>query len=200
MTRPHGAAFASLNDELDASYRARLALRKPWLEARQDVRFSDFNADVVIRSFQRSAEVADGGRRGPISESVLPDGVTPVVAPAGARQLPALTQLIERLTTSRVAGVESLRDAELSTLTAAQTQLDSAVATYKAARDGYNAALATERGIRDEHRLAVDAMMGTVRSLFPGDTARQDVVFPDVSVSSGKDAEDTDSDPVPGTD
>lgn len=199
-TREQGTAFKVLNDELDAAYTSRIALRRPWLAARQDVRFGDYNADVAIRSFQRVTEVADGGRRGPLSQALLPDGVSPVVAPSGAGQLPALVSLIDRVTNSRAAGVDAVRDAELPKLTAARTQLEAAVAAYKSARDAYNAAFSAERAIRDEHRLAVDALMGTVRSRFPGDKQRQDVIFPDVAVSSGSDGgedTDTDSDPVP---
>lgn len=196
-TREQGTAFKVLNDELDAAYNTRIALRKPWLEARQDVRFCDYNADVVLRAFQHSAEIADGSRVGPISKSVLPDGVTPVIAPAGARQLPALDEVIRLLNASRVEGIGPFRDAELPKLTAARTQLEAAVTAYNTARDAYNTAFATERGIRDDHRLAVDAMMGTVRSLFPGDTQRQDIIFPEKAVTSGEDDEATDTDPVP---
>lgn len=193
-TRPHGAAFKSLNDELDNQYKARVALRKPWLEARQDVRFADWNADQAVRGYQRAVEIADGGRRGPLSAALLADGITPAVAPSGAAQLPALQKVIDTLTHSRASGVDAVRSAELPKLEAARTQLETAITSYQGAREAYNAAFAAERAIRDEHRLAVEALMGTVRSLLPGDRDLQDIIFPEVSVSRGSSGDDTDSD------
>jgi hypothetical protein len=195
-TRAHATAFKALNDELHAQLERRRALRKPWLEARQDVRFADWNGDQVIRAYQRAAEIADGGRRGPISQATLPDGISPVVAPSGSRQLPALVALIKRLKNARVEGIDAFRDAELPKLEAARTQLETAIAAYQAARTAYNEAFAVEKAMRDEHRLAVDALMGAVRAAFPGDKALQNVIFPDATVSRGvgDDADDDDDD------
>lgn len=197
-TRPQGVAFKSLNDELDVQYQARLALRKPWIEARQDVRFCDYNADQVIRAFQRATEIADRGRRGTLSKALFPEGVSPVVGPAGAAQLPALDSLIDRFKKSRVEGIDAHRAAELPKLEAAQAQLSTAVEAYKTARKAYLDAFGTERAIRDEHRLAVTALMGAVTQAFPGDKALQDIIFPDSSVTNGLDADDdADTDPAP---
>ncbi len=191
-TQPHAEGFQTLNDQLYAQHNIRVALRKPWLEARQDVRFGDYNADSVIRSYQAAAKIADGGRVGPISKAVLRDGVSKVVAPAGARQLPALEEVISDLNNARVEGIEAFRDAQLPTLEGARTRLDTAVTTYQDARKAYLDAFAVEKALRDEHRLAVDAMMGTVRSLFPGDKRTQDIIFPDVTVTRGIDDADDD--------
>jgi hypothetical protein len=194
-TRPHSEGFKALNDALEAQYRLRLGLRKPWLEARQDVRFGDINADDVIRSYQSAAHIADGGRRGAISKAVLSEGSTPVTAPSGARQLPALIDVIRDLDNARVEGIDAFRTAERPKLEAARLQLQTAVDTYQSARAAYHDAFAIEKGLRDEHRLAVDAMMGTVRHAFPGDKRRQDAVFPDATVTRGIDKEDnTDTD------
>ena len=200
-TRPHSATFKALNDELDAQFKARIALRKPWIEARQDVRFCDYDAEQVIRTLQRVLEIADGSRRGPLSKDIFPDGITPVIAPAGAAQLPALVGLIDRFTKSRVAGIDAVRTAELPKLDAARTRLDTAAQAYKAARDAYLDAFGTEKAIRDEHRLAVTSLMGTVRALHPGDKQRQDVIFPESTTGSpagaaDDDTDDADTDPV----
>lgn len=61
--------------------------------------------------------------------------------------------------------------------------LETAVHAYQAARKAYNDAFAVERAIRDEPRLAVEALMGVVRSVPPGDEKLQDVVFTDLAVS-----------------
>lgn len=195
-TRPYAEEFRRLNDELHAQLQTRLSLRKPWLEARQDVRFGDWNGDQTLRTFLRAAEIADGGRRGPITQAVLPDGITAAVVPAGAQQLPALGAVIQRLKNARVEGIEALRESELPKLEAAYTQLETAVHAYEAARKAYLDAFAVEKAMRDEHRLAVDALMGVVRTAFPGNRTVQDIIFPDSGVSRGirEDDEDDDDD------
>jgi len=189
-TKPHAVAFKQLNDELDAQHKTRVALRKAWLEARQDVRFADYNVDMVLRAYRASAKIADGGRIGPISKATLPKGVTVVTAPSGASQLPALNEVVRDLVNARVEGVEAFRAAELPKLEAARTEIETAVAGYQSARDAYFAAFAVERAMRDEHRLAVTAMKGTVASLFPDDKRIQSVIFPDSTVTRGTASDD----------
>lgn len=185
-TLPLVPDFKALNDGLRAQYDARIALRIPWLEARQDVRFEDLNTDETLRIYQASAKIADGGRVGPISKAVLRDGVTVALAPSGASQLPALNQVIDDLRNARVEGIDAFRDAEMPKLEAQRDKLEAAVTRYQSSRDAYYNAFAIEKGMRDEHRLAVDALMGSVRAAYPGDKRRQDTIFPDSFVASGR--------------
>lgn len=185
-TLPLVPDFKALNDGLRAQYDARVALRIPWLEARQDVRFEDLNTDEVLRIYQATAKIADGGRVGPISKAVLRGGVTVALAPSGASQLPALNQVIDDLRNARVEGIDAFRDVEMPKLEAQRDKLETAVTTYQSARDAYYNAFAIEKGMRDEHRLAVDALMGSVRAAYPGDKRRQDTIFPDSFVASGR--------------
>jgi hypothetical protein len=195
-TRPLADPFAALNGELEGKYDARRKLRRPLLEARQDLRFADYDAEQAIRLFVREAEIADGGRRGLLTVALVPRGVTPLVAPFGPKQVQPLAELIERLENSRVEGADALRAAELPKLQAARTALETAVEAYDAARKAYLAAFAEELAVRDDHRLAVDKLMGQVRATFPGDRVKQDLIVPDVQVSRGR-AEDPDDDDDP---
>ncbi len=192
-TRPLAEPFAAVNAELEAKYEARRKLRRPLLEARQDLRFAEHDAEQAIRRFSREVEIADGGRRGPLAQALIPDGITPLIAPFGAKQLELLRGLVERVEKSRAPGVDGVRTEELPKLKAALTALETAVDAYESARRAYLAAFGDELAVRDEHRLAVERLMGQVRAIFPGDRKRQDLVFPDVEVSSGH-AEDDASD------
>lgn len=185
-TRSLAKQLQKHNDELADAFQRREQLHRPWLEARQDVRFCDYNADEALRVFKAKLGVADGGRRGALSQAIFPDGVMAVVGPSGAAQLPVLTALIERVKNARQSGIDPVRDEELPKLEAAEDALKKAVAAYQVARDAYHAAFAKEQALRDEHRLAVTAIMGTVQSLFPADKRRQDVIFPEPSVASPK--------------
>lgn len=199
-TRPFADPFKEINDRLAAQYKVRVDLRGPWLVARQRVRFQDLNVDELLRSYQAAAKIADGGRVGPISKAVLRGGVTVAIAPSGASQLPALNQVIDDLVNARVEGIEAFRAVELPKLEAARTALETAVTEFQTARDAYYSAFAVEKGMRDEHRLAIDALMGAVRNVFPGDRRRQDTVFPEASVARGKVAEDEADDDNDGSD
>lgn len=184
-TLPYASGFKALNDGLRVQYDARVALRIPWLEARQDVRFENLNTDDHLRMLQAAAKIADGGRIGPISKAVFRDGLTVAIAPAGASQLPALNQVIDDLRNARVEGIDAFRDAEMPKLEAQRDKLETAVTAYQSARDAYNNAFAVEKGMRDEHRLAVDSLMGAVREAYPGDKRRQNIIFPDNVVARG---------------
>lgn len=155
----------------------------------------------MIRTLQRIVEIADGGRRGPLSKDVFPDGISLVIAPAGAAHLPKLVGLIDRMTRSLAAGVEAVRTAELPKLEAARTQLDTPAQAYTAARDAYLAAFGAEKATRDEHPLTVTSPMGTVRALFPRRSPAPGRHFPESSTGSPAsadedDADDGDTDPV----
>lgn len=180
--------FEQLQGELEQAHEARRALRKPLVKARVGLRLASYLTDQAIRTCSRAAEVADGNRRGPIHEIVFPRGLTPVVVPVGARQVPPTEKLIERLSTSKHPGVAALAAEQKPKLDAALAQLQAAAAAHLAARKAHDAAFQEEVALRDEHRRHIDRLMGHVRAAFPGDRTRQDLVFPEVDEDSAPDA------------
>ncbi len=58
-TQALAGPFTTLNEELRTKYEARRGLRRPLLEARQDLRFADYDVDQAIRMFERETEIAD---------------------------------------------------------------------------------------------------------------------------------------------
>lgn len=198
-TSGYAPSFESLNEELDASYTSRQAKRKPLVKARVALRFANYEVDQLIRSAARAAEIADGGRRGPIFQATFPEGVGPVVAPDGARQIPPTAALVDRITRSRVASIDPYRAEWLPKLQAGLAKLQAAAAAYDAARKDYLAAFADELALRQDHLLAVDRLIGLVRAAFPHDRARQDLVFP--AVEEGDDVASAEGDgPAPSPD
>lgn len=179
-------AFDALNDELDAAYALRQAKRKPLVKTRVALRFANYVTDQAIRSASRAAEIADGGRRGPIHEAGFPEGLSPVVAPNLARQIPPTVDLMDRITRSRLAVIEPYRTEWLPKLDAPLGNLKAAATAHDTARKEYLGAFADEIALREDHLHAVDRMIGLVRAAFPGDRTRQDLVFP--AVDEGEDA------------
>ena len=177
-TRGLAPAFAAKNDALDAAVAGRHLLRKPLAEARAAMRFTDFQADQQIRVFSRAIEIADGGRRGPLFEAIFPRGLSPVVAPRGGRQIVPTRALIEALERCTLAGAEALRTEWKPRLEAALAALVEADARVSAADANLQDAFRRERALREDHARAVDVLIGAVRSAFPRDPARQNVVFP----------------------
>lgn len=177
-TKGYVASFQQLNDELDAAHTTRRAARKPLLEKRAAFRFAHHNADQTIRMVHRAAEIADGGRRGPLSEAIFPDGLGPVVAPFGTRQIKPTEALIDRLTRCKLPAADAFRTEWKPKLDAALTALSTTAKDLQSARDAYLDAFKAEVALRDEHYLAIDKLMGLVRAAFPRDRARQDLVFP----------------------
>lgn len=191
--------FAAVNDDLAHAQEARRARRTPLVKARVAIRSGNFKVDTTIRSAAKAAEIADGGRRGPIFKAAFPDGVAAVVAPVGARQIPPTEALIDRIQKSKVPGMDAYRDAWVPKLEADLGGLKNADQAHKDAHKAYVGAFGTELALRQEHFLAVDKIAGAVRAAFPGDKAKQDLVFPVVDEAEGNGGEEpAPSDPADG--
>jgi len=177
-------SFEALNSSLDSAHTTRRALRKPLLEKRAAFRFAHYDTDQTIRSFFRAVEIADGGRRGgPLSTALFSQGLGPVVAPYGTRQIEPTEDLINRLKLCKLPGSAELIATWLPKLEASLAKLKSAAAALSHARDAYVDAFKQELALRNEHFHTIDKLMGLVRAAFPADRARQDLVFPAVDTS-----------------
>jgi hypothetical protein len=194
-TAPFAAPFIALNTELETAYEDRLHKRKPLAIARVALRHENYRTDQLLRSAARAAEIADGGRRGPIFEATFPDGLRPVVTPEGARQIAPTRDLIDRLGKSRVAGIDAYRKEWLPKLATALASLEKAAALLDAATRAHRDAFTTELALRDQHLVAVDALMGQVKAVFPRDKDRQDLVFPIVEEGNASAPEPSPAEP-----
>ena len=170
--------FEQLNTELEQAHTARRALRAPMVKARVALRFANFTTDQAIRLCGKSAEIADGARRGPVFNALFPKGVGPVVTPTGARQVKPTEELIDRMAASKHPAVVPFAAEWKPKLELALAKLTDAVAAHKAARETHDNAFRAEVALRDEHRRYVDRLMGETRAVFAGDRGRQDLVFP----------------------
>jgi hypothetical protein len=183
-TRELSTPLATVTAELDGALTKRLALQRPLVRSRAARRIVEQRANMVLRQFSRSVELADGGRRGPLHGALLPDGVTPLVVPVGAAQVAVLRALVTHLGLCRVPGAEACAADWTPRLTAAADELAATLATYDAARTAVGLAFQEELALRDAHARTVDRIIGLVRAALPGDRERQDALFPVISKSS----------------
>lgn len=179
-TAPLATDMASLDDQLFAQYLARLGTRKSLVNARVALRFADYDADQTLRGLARACEEADGTKGGPIFKSVFKDGLTAAVRPEGARQIPATEKIAKNLAESAVPGADAIRATWAPKVDGALTALSDAAAAQKAAKKAYDDAFSAEVALRNQHWIAVDRVQGQVRAAFPGNPAKQDLVFPEL--------------------
>ena len=178
-TTPLALTFEQLNDQLDGVIASREASRRPVLKARAKIRFASYVMVQTIRSAARAAEIADGGRRGAIFGALFPKGLTRALPGGGAPQKTAADALLDRLTKSKVAGVDPFRAEWLPKLTDKRGELGQALDALEAALAARKDLLSTETALRDQHRVEVERIIGQVRAAFPEDRAKQDVIFPE---------------------
>jgi len=171
--------FETLNDALFAQYLARLAARKPMVAARVPVRIGNYDADQALRACAHAAEEADGCKGGPIFKSVFKQGLGPAVKPNGAAQIPATEAVIDDMKKSAAHGVDAFRAAWLPKIQASLAPLQKAAGDLEARRKDYLAVFGDEVALRNQHWTAVDRLQGQVRAAFPGNSAKQDLVFPE---------------------
>ncbi|MFT3768876.1 MAG: hypothetical protein QM820_25820 [Minicystis sp.] len=178
-TAPLADGFEKHNDQLAEVHDQRQAARKPMVKARVGQRLAAYQARQVIKSAAKAAEIADGGRRGPIFEAVFPEGTRSVANRKGKAQMGPTKEIVDRVTKCKVPGIDAYRNEWLPKLTGALTGMQKAAFVLETAVDAYDDAFATEVALRDQHRVEVDRIIGQVRAAFPGDTTKQDLVFPE---------------------
>lgn len=187
-TASHAAPFEVLNDELDTAHKKRIQLRKPSLQKRAAFRFAHYDTDQMIRMCHRAVEIVDGGRKnGPLATFLFPDGLGPVVAPYGVRQIEPTEKLIADMKRCKVPGSEAFCAEWIPKLEAVVGKLKQAADAHTQARKAHIEAFQDEVALRSEHYMAVDKLMGFVRAAFPNDRARQDLIFPVVDDSGDND-------------
>jgi hypothetical protein len=197
-TKPHAADFKTLTDELAAQRKKREDLQMPMLESRALLRVTEHAVRRTIRTAARSAQAVDGGRRGPFSVELFPDGVTPIVEPSGLGMVQPLRDLINRLEKSKRSNIDAYRTEWMPKLKDALANLQGAGATSEAARNAHRQAFEDEKILRVAHRREVTRIMGLVRAAFPDDTATQASIFPKLTSSGNLDGvEEPDPDPTP---
>lgn len=167
------------NASLRTAHEARRAARQPLLEARVELRLAGYAFDQAVRSFVRQAIVADGGKAGPITKAVAPQGITPIIAPRGRRQIPVAQKFVSDVAASKAAGVRELRIAAFAPVEAAFERLVAAGAAYEAAQSAYLSAFTVELAERAAHRTHMKHCVAMIRAAFPDDRERQRVVLPD---------------------
>lgn len=184
-TAGYAAPFQQLNDELFAAWSARRALRKPLIERRAAFRFAHYMTDQTIRMSHRAVEIADGGRKGgPLAKAIFPEGLGPVVAPYGKRQIKPTEDLIGRIERCKLPGIDAYRAEWQPKLQASLDGLKASSKDKDDAHDAYLGAFKVELGLRAEHYHSIDKIMGQVRATFPNDRGKQDLVFPEVDDDS----------------
>ena len=188
--------FEQVNDDLDQAHTVRRAARKPLVKGRAALRFANHRVVQTIRMANRAAQIADGGRRGPVTADLFPEGLTPVIAPKGAGQIKPTEALLGRFARSKLPGVAALGAEWVQRIELGLALLRGAADAHKAANDAYVAAFQTEIGLRNEHARQVDRLMGLVRATFPNDKATQDVIFPELEVGPAAAEEEEDDAPA----
>lgn len=190
-TAPLAPGFEATNAGLEAAHTTRRAKRAPRVTARVALRLANYEMDQTIRSCGKAAEIADGGRRGAVFNVLFPQGVGPVVAPAGAQQIKPTEDLLSRMTKSKNAAVMAFAKEWQPKLEASLQKLRDAATVHSDARKAYLDAFKDEIALREEHKDAVDRLMGQVRAAFPRDRVKQDLVFPVMDEESGSGAEES---------
>jgi hypothetical protein len=179
---PETAALADAlgvqNQELDRLVADLERVSRLLLPLRAAVKFTNYAYDSVIRGCSKTAEVADGGKRGRIHEAIFAEGTTPVITPSGAAQLPKARKHAQSFEASKAPGVDAVRAEWLPKIQAAITKHAEAVAARDAGYAEVAKAMAARDAAADDHELAVERIQGHVRAVFPKDRARWGVIFP----------------------
>jgi hypothetical protein len=185
------APFATLTTQLETIYLERVARERALVPIRARVRFANYAFDVAVRGAAKTAEIADNGKKGALYKTLFPEGLGAVVLPSGEGQAKAGRKFVEMLTQSKAPGADQVRDQWLGKLTDAQGGLEESLGARAAAYADVAKARAVEDAAKEDHELAVERVMGQLRTIFPRDRARWDVVFPSVQArSSARDEED----------
>lgn len=179
-TKPLADAMRVAQDALLARYTERVADEETLTRARVTLRFADHALDRAVRVLRRQAELLDGGRVGPLTLAVFPDGLVAETAPTGEHQERRARALVARVRELTVAHADALRAQALDALVIALDAFSTARAAYDTANASVSSRFAKERLARDAHRIQLQRTIGEMTTLFPDDRAMRDLFFPDV--------------------
>ncbi len=175
----HAATLVhTINEALHAQFQKRVSLVVPVVKARAALRFADYHKDGVMRSAYHAAQVEAGGRNGALVRAIFPDGVRAMARSAEPDQAKSIRDVIERLMSSNLAGIDDYRNTWLPKLRAAHAQLETAMTSYDEATKAHREAFIKECELRDAHFETMDRAMGIVREAFPRDRDMHEVIFP----------------------
>jgi hypothetical protein len=173
-------AFEKLNENLGNAHAARRAGRKQLVKARVALRFAKYEIAQTIRAIHGAAEIADGGRPGPVTEDLFPGGLAAAIAQRGADQIAPAEELLGRFTRTKLHSVISVAERSCPKLRAGIARLKAAAAAHNVTDQNYVRAFKAEISLRSEHARQIDRLMGLVRAAFPFNKAKQDIIFPEL--------------------
>jgi hypothetical protein len=199
LTAPLAEPFGQINARLKERKLVREQAEEDQIPARVRLRYADETLDQTFRSAFRAAEIADGGKRGPIARAIFPDGLKSLVVPTGETQLAVSQQFITRAKVCSVPGVAPMLAEWLPRIEQATANFQAALQERDRLATARAVAVAAEEAAREDHERAIDKLMGEVRAIFPKDRRRWDLIFPELSGGSRAAAE-TESTPEQTTD
>jgi len=195
-TAPFAPPFEEQTLELEQLFLDTMTKDRALVPIRARVRYANFAFDAAARGASKTAQIADGGKRGVLYDTLFPDGLGAVVIPSGTGQAKAGRKFVDRLVESKAAGADSVRDQWLGKLQDSLGALEDALEARAAAYADLARARAAEEAAKYDHELSVERLMGHVRAIFPRDRARWDVIFPSGSTRTSSADKDEAADEV----
>jgi hypothetical protein len=93
LTAPLAEPFGQVNAHLKERKLEREQAELDQMPARVRLRYANEAVDQFLRSIFGAAEIADGGKHGPIARALFPDGLKPRIVPSGELQHAVALQL-----------------------------------------------------------------------------------------------------------
>jgi len=177
-TQPLADVILQQNGELQKRYDAVVAAENAMVEKRVALRFAGWTLDQSIRLFHNGAVMLDGGKPGKLTEALFPAGLTVEVTPSGESQIAATDKLSARAKACRTPGAEKLVAERLAAIESGLENYRTALEVRNEGTRALYAARAAEDAAQNDHALAMDKVMGAIRTAFPRDRARWDVIIP----------------------
>lgn len=168
--------FAPVLADLEAAGRTVTAAQEALLPPRVKVAVAEALFEAGIRQLHAQARIEDGGKDGPLTRVLFPDGLTPVVQPVGQRQVDAVDALLLRAQTRKLGEHQTLAP-RLEVLKTLRDRYAGALDERKAATARLAEARAADMAAREQFIAAYSKDAGLLRSLYPSDRARQELFF-----------------------
>lgn len=161
-------------------------------EARAEVQFAQYSANRYVRGLSRTLEIADGVRKGRLSSTLLPEGVTAIARLAAVSKATELRALEGRLEAmgSQWEGAAS----EKAKLASERQRLEAAIALRRSAEQSAEDMRARRDAAKQQFLDAYAQVTAGVKAAFPRNRPMQDLFFDEIPDrgSADKDADELD--------
>jgi hypothetical protein len=167
----------------------RVAADDALIPIRVKCSLANWEWDKTLRAMSNTADAHAGGKKTAVYKELFPKGIVPLVTPVGEGQRVVAQQFLRHLDNCTTPAARTFLEEWKPKAKSAYDKLAGALTERQNAETALAIARGEEQSARRDFSRTIDRTIALVRSIYPEDRGRQDLVFPSLE-EYGSDADE----------